>query len=156
MGLKIPITAFILKFHTRYSYKSQWLIHAALEASEFSWITVGAKPATTKKIAHDGGRSEQRKICQIPLPFQGDLSAPPPFQGGGRGWLDTEKNSNILRVRGRDERRLTQVALPLLRFRCHDMRLVRFFAFQKPAAGYFEALFRARFGLHLWHNSPEN
>jgi hypothetical protein len=70
--------------------------------------------------------------------------------------LSAEQNSNILRIRGRDERRLAQAAFAFLRFRSHDMRLERLFALQKTASGHFETLFRARLGLHLWHSGPEN
>ena len=47
---------------------------------------------------------------------------------------------------------MTQVALAFFRLRSHNMGLVRLFPLQKAAAGHFEALFRARLGLHLWHS----
>lgn len=67
--------------------------------------------------------------------------------------LFTEKDPNRLLIGRRYERRLAQIPLALLRFRCHYMRLVRLFTLQVAAGRELEALFRARLCLHLRHRS---
>jgi hypothetical protein len=49
---------------------------------------------------------------------------------------------------------MAQTAFPLLRLRCHNMRLIRLLAFNMTTSGHFESLLSARLRLHLWHGVP--